>query len=96
MDEAIAVRRVDRAQRLRQQQIDDLPDQLRSRVAELSLHLTIDEDDLPLSIHDHDAARRRLDRKLGHSCRVDAATRHDGLSAYFTLLTPVSWTCSDA
>ena len=71
-------------QRLRQQQIDDLPDQLRSRVAELTFQLAIDEHDLPLGVDDQDATRRRLDRELERPAASMSDSRHRAASVYFT------------
>ena len=88
--------RLDRAQRLRQQQFDDLPDQLLSGIAELPLQPAIDEHDPPLGVHDQDATRRRLDRELGAPlpCRCRYRTDDSGLLHF--PLTPVSLTSSDA
>ncbi len=86
------------AKRLRHQQIDDLPDELVSRVPELTFQLAIEEHDLPLGIHDQDATRQRLDGEL-ERCRVEAGLRHRAAShVYFAFarLTPVSLTSSDA
>ena len=74
--ETLPVGLVDRLQRLGQQHLDGLADDLVARVAKLPLDLAVDEDDRTASVDYEDATWRGLNRQLKRRRLVTASPDH--------------------